>query len=464
MTKDMTTGNPLKLIILFSIPVLLGNIFQQFYNMVDTIIVGRFLGEDALAAVGSTGSIVFLVIGFAMGIAQGFGVMISHAFGAKDEKRLKHYVAVALILGLLISVVMTVITVACSKQLLLFMKTPDNILSMANDYITIIYGGLLATMFFNISSAILRGIGDSKTPLYFLIVSSALNVALDLFFIVTLNMGPEGAAYATVIAQAVAALLCFIYMFRKFDILKITREDFYLDLRSCRDMLSIGIPMAINYSVTAIGVMILQSAVNVFGSSVVASYTAASKVEQLATQPMPTLGTTMATYCGQNLGAGKYDRIFDGMKKGLIISILLAGFAAIITIFFGEFIVCWFLSEPTETVLSYAKQYLYTITCFFIPLTLIYFYRNALQGLNRGFMPMISGVFEMICRIGIVVLMLKPFGYWAVCFASPAAWLGAGIPLAITYFIWQKRMKASFSPASKTESPTDSPETDHRSS
>ncbi len=451
MTKDMTTGNPLKLIILFSIPVLLGNIFQQFYNMVDTIIVGRFLGEDALAAVGSTGSIVFLVIGFATGIAQGFGVMISHAFGAKDIKRLKHYVAVSLILGALISVVLTILTTSYSKQLLSFMNTPENIFSMANDYIFIIYLGLPITMFFNISSAILRGVGDSKTPLYFLIVASALNIILDLFFIITLKMGPEGAAYATVIAQAVAAILCFIYMFRKFDILKIHKSDFYLDFRSSRDMLSIGVPMAINYSVTAVGVMVLQSAVNVFGSSVVASYTAAAKVEQLTTQPMPTLGTTMATYCGQNLGAGKTERIFDGMKKGLWIALLLAVFGALVSIFLGEFIVCWFLSEPTASVISYAMQYLKTISCFYIPLSLIYLYRNALQGLNRGFIPMISGIFETICRVAIVLIMIKPFGYWTVCFASPAAWVGAGVPLAITYAIWKKKMQKSFSSASTPE-------------
>lgn len=441
MTKDMTAGNPLKLILLFSIPVLLGNIFQQFYNMVDTIIVGRFLGEEALAAVGSTGSIAFLVLGFAMGVAQGFGVMISHAFGARDEGRLKHYVAVALLLGILISAVLTGLTITLSRQLLSFMKTPENIFNMANGYITIIYAGLTATMFFNISSAILRGIGDSKTPLYFLMISSALNVGLDLFFIVTLKMGPEGAAYATVIAQAIAALLCFVHMFLHFDILKLQKRDFYLDFKSCRDMLSIGIPMAINYSVTAIGVIILQSAVNVFGSSVVASYTAASKVEQLASQPMTTLGTTMATYCGQNLGAGKYKRIFDGMKRGLILALIFAGFAALISVGFGKFVVCWFLSEPTETVLSYAIQYLTTVSCFYIPLALIYFYRNSLQGLDKGFMPMLSGLFEMVCRIGIVLLMQKAFGFWAVCFASPAAWLGAGIPLMITYLLWERDMK-----------------------
>lgn len=451
MTKDMTKGNPLKLIILFSIPVLLGNIFQQFYTMVDTVIVGRFLGEDALAAVGSTGSIVFLVIGFAMGIAQGFGVMISHAFGAKEEKRLKHYVAVALTLGFIISLIMTVITVISSKQLLLFMKTPENILDMANSYISVIYAGLTATMFYNISSAILRGIGDSKTPLYFLIISSVLNIILDLFFIINLHMGSAGAAYATVISQAVAALLCFIYMFKRFNILKISKKDFYLDFKSCREMLSIGIPMAVNYSVTAVGVMILQSAVNVFGSGVVASYTAASKVEKLVTQPMITLGSTMATYCGQNLGAQKYHRIFDGMKKSLVITFFLSAFAAVISIFGGEFIVRCFLSEPTETILNYAQQYLNTISCFYIPLAFIFLYRNALQGLNRGFLPMLSGIFEMVCRVIIVFFMLEPWGYRAVCFASPAAWLGAGIPLAITYFFWQQRQKKRLLSTSDSE-------------
>ncbi|MCI8282908.1 MAG: MATE family efflux transporter [Lachnospiraceae bacterium] len=443
MTKDMTSGNPLKLIFLFSIPVLLGNLFQQFYNMVDAIIVGRFLGEDALAAVGSTGSIVFLVLGFAMGIAQGFGVMISHAFGAKDEKRLKHYVAVSLILGLIISVVITAITLSCSRMLLLFMKTPENILSMANSYIVIIYSGLLATMFFNISSSILRGVGDSKTPLYFLIVSSVLNVALDLFFIVSLHMGPAGAALATVIAQTVAAALCFLYMFKKFDILKIQKEDFYLDLKSCRELLSIGVPMAVNYSVTAVGVMILQSAVNVFGSSVVAAYTAASKVEQLSSQPMITLGTTIATYCGQNLGAGKYRRIFDGMRKGAMIALGTALFAALVSVLLGDFIVRWFLSAPTDAVMAYTRQYLTTISCFYVPLVMVYFYRNALQGLDLGFMPMISGLFEMVCRIGVVMLLLKPAGFWSVCFASPTAWLGAGVPLLITYLLWKGKIKKS---------------------
>ena len=229
MTKDMTMGSPLRMILLFSVPVLLGNIFQQFYNMVDTIIVGQYLGEDALAAVGSTGCLMFLVLGFANGIAQGFGVMVSHAFGAKDFKLLKHYVALSLILTAIVSLLLTIPTVAASRQFLILMKTPDNILGLADSYIKVIFAGILLTMSYNVAAGILRGIGDSKTPLYFLILSSFLNIVLDLFLIVVVKLGTAGAAYATIIAQGVSALLCFIYMFRKFDILKTSREDYYLD-------------------------------------------------------------------------------------------------------------------------------------------------------------------------------------------------------------------------------------------
>ena len=321
MRKDMTIGNPMKIILLFSLPVLLGNLFQQFYNMVDTVIVGQYLGEDALAAVGSTGCLMFLVLGFANGIAQGFGVMVSHAFGAKDMKLLRHCVALSLLLTVVISIILTVPTVAFSRQLLLWLNTPENIITLANGYIRVIFAGIFATMAYNVASGILRGIGDSRTPLYFLILSSGLNIFLDIFLIVVVKLGTAGAAYATVLSQAVSAVLCFIVMFRKHDILRTTREDYYCDFHEIRRMLSVGIPMALNYSITAIGTMILQSAVNVFGSSVVAAFTAASKVSNIATQTMPTLGTAMATYCGQNLGAGKYDRIFRGMKDAFYFSL-----------------------------------------------------------------------------------------------------------------------------------------------
>ena len=234
MTKDMTTGSPLRIILLFSIPVLLGNLFQQFYNMVDTIIVGRYLGEEALAAVGSTGCLMFLVLGFANGIAQGFGVMVSHAFGAKDFKLLRHYVALSLILTLIISLLLTIPTVTASRLLLAWMHTPENIIAMADAYIKVIFAGILLTMAYNVLSGILRGIGDSRTPLYFLILSSVLNIILDVVLIVYTGLGTAGAAYATIIAQGVSAVLCFFYMYRKYDILRTRHEDYYLDSSPCR--------------------------------------------------------------------------------------------------------------------------------------------------------------------------------------------------------------------------------------
>lgn len=443
MRKDMMIGNPMKIILLFSIPVLLGNLFQQFYNMVDTVIVGQYLGEDALAAVGSTGCIMFLVLGFANGIAQGFGVMVSHAFGAKDFKRLQHYVALSLMLTAIVSAVLSVITVIGSRQLLLWLNTPENIVGLADSYIRVIFGGILCTMAYNVTSGILRGIGDSKTPLYFLIFSSALNIVLDIFLIVVVKMGTAGAAYATVISQGVAAVLCFIVMFRKHDILRTSREDYYWDNQGILRMLSIGIPMALNYSITAIGTMILQSAVNVFGSSTVAAFTAASKVSSIATQTFPTLGTAMATYCGQNLGAGKYKRIYQGMRQAFYLCFVAAAIAALICCCAGPFMLKWFISNPSTETMSAAMQYLYAISGFMIPLGWIFIYRNGLQGLDHGFIPMLSGVVELVSRFAVIAVAAKPCGYLGVCFADPAAWLVTGIMLLIAYLVWKRQTVAS---------------------
>ena len=415
MKTDMTKGNPMKIILLFSIPVLMGNLFQQFYNMVDTIIVGQYLGSKALAAVGSTGCIMFLVLGFANGIAQGFGVMASHAFGAKKEKLLKHYVALAIILTVIVSVVLTIPTVLASRQLLIWLNTPDDILVMADAYIKVIFAGIFCTMSYNVASGLLRSIGDSKTPLYFLIFSSVLNIVLDIFFIVVVKAGTAGAAYATVISQGLAAVLSFIVMFKKYDLLRTSREDYYMDWNGIWHMLSIGLQMALNYSITAIGTMIFQAAVNVFGSQVVAAFTAASKVNNIATQTMPTLGTAAATYCGQNLGAGRYDRIFKGMKSCFFICIGCAVLAAAINCFVAS--------------------------GFMLPLAWIFAYRNGLQGLNKGLVPMLSGAMELVSRWIAILALSKPFGYIGVCFADPAAWLTTGILLIVTYYVWEMRMR-----------------------
>ncbi|MFV0464664.1 MAG: MATE family efflux transporter [Lachnospiraceae bacterium] len=441
--KDMTSGNTMRHILLFSIPVVLGNLFQQFYNMADTIIVGRFLGEDALAAVGSTGSLMFLVLGFAIGIAQGFGIMVSQAFGARDMKLLKHYVALSIMIGLIVSVVMSILTITASRELLILMKTPQNILDTANEYITIIYAGILATMFYNIAAAILRGVGNSRIPLYFLFFSSLLNIVLDLVFILVFHMGPEGAAYATVLSQGISAVLCFYYMFHQFEMLRPKKRDYYFDAGSTRRLLVIALPMALNYSITAIGTMVLQTAVNTFGSSVVAAYTAASKVEMLVTQPMPALATAMATYNGQNLGAAKYQRIFDGMKKAFFLCVALAGISVVLTLFLADPIIHLFLKNPSDEMMTYAMQYLQTICFFYFWLVMVFFYRNSLQGLGISFMPMMSGVFELVGRFLAVALLIGPFGYWAVRLASPVAWFLAAVPLMFTYASWKKKIIAT---------------------
>ncbi len=441
MKTDMTSGNPMRIILLFSIPVLMGNLFQQFYNMVDTIIVGQYLGSDALAAVGSTGCLMFLVLGFANGIAQGFGVMISHAFGARNEKLLKHYVALALMLTVIVSAVLTIPTVLASKQFLLWLNTPENIIDMADAYIKVIFAGIFFTMSYNVASGLLRSIGDSKTPLYFLILSSILNIFLDFFLIVFVKLGTAGAAYATIISQGVSAVLCFIVMFKKYEILRTKRSDYYMDFDGVYHMLCIGIQMALNYSITAIGTMIFQAAVNVFGSNVVAAFTAASKVHNIATQTMPTLGTAAATYCGQNLGAGRYDRIFKGMKACFWLCIGCTIVGAVINCLAGPYMIGWFISNPTAEEMKYAMQYLYLASAFLLPLAWIFAYRNGLQGLNRGFIPMLSGVMELGARGLAILILAKPLGYIGVCFADPAAWISTGILLIITYFVWKKQMK-----------------------
>ena len=438
MTNDMTKGNPVKLILLFSIPLLIGNIFQQFYSMVDTIIVGRFVGVDALAAVGSTGSMTFLVNGFATGLASGFAVLVSQKFGAKDENGLRKAVASAITLTVISVIIVTLVSLIGAKPLLKLMNTPENIMGDAYTYIKIIYGGIVTTVAYNLIASILRALGDSKTPLYFLIVSSVLNVVLDLVFIINFKMGVAGAAYATIISQGVSAILCLVYTYKKFIILRLKKEDFNVKRTYYYKHLKIGIPMALQFSITAIGIMTVQGALNVFGSTVIASYTAASKALQLVMQPAITFGVTMATYCGQNLGAKEYGRIKEGVKECTKISIITSIIAGVVLIFLGKYFVMMFISNPDAEILKYAQQVLDISAIFFIPLGLIFIYRNALQGIGDSFVPMMAGVYELVARAIVAFTLPKYLYFMGICLADPVAWLAASIPLGITYF---KRIK-----------------------
>ena len=441
MTNDMTTGNPVKLILLFSIPLLIGNIFQQFYSMVDTIIVGRFIGVEALAAVGTTSSMVFLVNGFVMGLTSGFAVLISQKYGAKDEVGVKEAVASSIILSIIATILVTFISVLSAKPLLTLMNTPSNIMKDASTYIIILYAGNIAIIFYNMMAAILRALGDSKTPLYFLIVSSVLNIILDLVLIINLKMGVAGAAYATVISQGVSAILCVIYTYKRYKILRLKKDDFKVKKKYYRKHLKVGIPMALQFSITSIGIMTVQSAINIFGSTVIASYAASSKVLQLVMQPATTLGVTMATYCGQNIGAKRYDRIKEGVKKCVQISIITSVISAIILIFLGKYFVMMFVSNPDAEILSYAQQVLNISAIFFIPLGLIFVYRNALQGIGDSFIPMMAGVYELVARAIVAFTLPKVLEFMGICLADPVAWFAAVIPLAYTYYKREKSFK-----------------------
>lgn len=443
MTKDMTSGNPVKLIILFSIPLLIGNIFQQFYSMVDTLIVGRFIGVNALAAVGSTGSISFLIIGFILGLSSGFSVLVSQRFGANDVDGLKKAVTSSIFLCVIITIIVTVISMLCAKPLLILMNTPSDIIESAYSYIFIIFAGVAATVFYNMIASILRALGDSKTPLYFLIISSLINAALDLIFIIYFHMGVEGAAYATVISQGISGLLCLIYTSKKFDILKLQRKDWKFKSDILVKHLKIAIPMALQFSITALGIMILQSALNKFGSQVVAAYTAASKVEQLVTQPFVTFGVTMATYCAQNLGAGKIDRIYDGVKKCTIISIVTSIIASIIILLFGTNFTSIFLENANSEIIHYSQLYLNTCAASFVFLSLIFIYRNSLQGIGETFIPMMVGATELIARSLVAFTLPSLIGYFGICLATPFAWISGALPLFITFYIKIRKLKTS---------------------
>ncbi|UEL46705.1 MATE family efflux transporter [Terrisporobacter hibernicus] len=441
MTNDMTQGSPLKIFIFFSIPLLIGNIFQQLYSMVDTIIVGRFVGVDALAAVGSTGSMFFLVNGMILGLTSGFGVLVSQKFGAKDEAGVKKAVASNITLTLISTFLMTVIALIVKNPLLRMMNTPENIFDNANTYITIIFAGLITQALYNMSAGILRALGDSKTPLYFLIISSILNVILDLVFIINFKMGVSGAAYATNIAQGFSAVLCLIYSYKRFQVLRLKKEDFKVETHYYTKHLKIGVPMGLQFSVTAVGIIIVQSAINVFGSIVIASYTASSKVLQLVMQPSISFGVTIATYAGQNLGAGRFDRIKNGMKIMNKVSIVTSLIAGAILIFLGKYFVTLFIENPTPEIFSYAQQVFNYSAVFFIPLGFIFVYRNVLQGMGESFVPMMAGVYELVARSIVAFTLPKFIGFTGICLSDPIAWIAAAVPLMITYYRKMKKIE-----------------------
>lgn len=441
MVKEMTQGSPRKLIFSFAIPLLLGNLFQQFYSLVDTVIVGKFLGVNQLAAVGATGSINFLIIGFCMGICNGFGIPIAQKFGAKDESGLRRFVANSAWLGVIFSVVLTITTVVLCRQILVWMKTPADIIDSSYTYIVIIFAGIPVTILYNLTSAIIRSMGDSKTPVYFLTLSAVLNIALDLFCILVLRMGVAGAAVATVVSQAVSGVACLVYMIKKYEILKMRQGEAKMDPGLMLRLVVMGVPMGLQYSVTAIGSVVLQSAVNTLGSMAVASVTASGKISMFFCCPFDALGATMATYAGQNMGAGKPERIRQGLKEASMMGCIYAVIAFAVLFFAGRYVALLFVDASETAILDNVQLMLTVNSAFYIPLAFVNIVRFLIQGVGFSGLAIFSGVCEMIARALAGFLLVPLFGFPAVCFANPLAWVFADLFLFPAYFTIMHRVE-----------------------
>ena len=444
MQKDMTAGNPTKIILDFTFPIFIGNVFQQFYNMADTVIVGKFVGTKALAAVGSTGTIMFLILGFVLGMTAGFTVLTAQKFGAGDMKAMRQTVGGAAVLSILVTIVLTSGSMLFMKPLLHFMHTPADIFDDAYSYIMIICAGIAAQMLYNLLASVLRALGNSKVPLYFLILSALLNIVLDLVLIIVFHLGAPGAAYATVISQGVSGVLCLVYIVKKIPILHLEREDWKPKAHLLKIQLGIGIPMALQYSITAIGTMMVQTSLNLLGSGLVAAFTAASKIEQVVTQAYVALGTTMATYCAQNIGAGKVQRIRSGFRSATIMSFVYAVISGILIMTVGKYMTYLFVSGDVAEIMASVDIYLKCVGIFFIPLAVVNLYRNGIQGMGYGILPMMAGVAELVGRGIVAVIAAGKRSYVGVCLASPIAWIFAAALLIVMYFYIMKHDMKKF--------------------
>lgn len=440
-TKDMTIGSPMKLILGFSLPLLFGFLFQQFYSVVDTVIVGQFLGMNALAGVGATGSINFMIVGFCMGVCSGFAIPVAHKFGAKDYSGMRQVIANCVWLSLLFSAVMTVIVVFLCRNILIWMKTPEDIIEYSYSYIVIIFIGIPASYLYNMLSGIIRSMGDSKTPLLFLMLSSFLNIGLDLLCILGFQMGVSGAAVATVVSQLISGILCLFYMMKKFEILHIKKEEWKMNLTHMRTLCSMGIPMGLQYSITAIGSVILQTSVNTLGSLAVASVTAGGKVNMFFCCPFDAMGSTMATYGGQNVGARKLDRLGVGLKNCIYLGIGWSVIAFIILFFFGGNLASLFVNSADPQMLSNARLFLIICSAFYFPLALVNIIRFMIQGVGFSTFAILAGVFEMVARTLAGLFLVPHFGFVGACFASPLAWIFADAFLIPAYIHVRRKLE-----------------------
>lgn len=448
-SKDLTRGKPMSLILGFGIPLLFGFLFQQFYNVADTAIVGRFLGSNALAAVGSTGAVNFLIIGFVMGICNGFAIPVAQMFGANDWKQLRKYVTNSLWLCIAFAVVITAVTLIFCTQILQLMNTQADTFERAYIYIFTIFAGIPAYFLYNMTAGILRSLGDSKTPVSWLVIASIINIILDILFIFCFKLDVFGAALATVIAQFISGFGCLFRVCRGFAVLKMDKDDWSFSIKHVGTLCAMGLPMGLQYSITAIGSVVLQTAVNNLGTMYVAAVTAANKLSMFMCCPFDAMGSTMATYAGQNVGAQKWERLNKGLGVCVILGAVYSAAAFLLLFFTGDFLAMIFLDEKSRYLLPLVKQFLTTLSAFYFPLALVNIVRFFIQGMGFSPIATFAGVLEMIGR-GAIAYLVGIYGFSAACFASPAAWVLADAFLIPAYFICKRRLLKKYSAVAQT--------------
>lgn len=439
--QNMLQGSPIKNIVLFALPIMASSLLQYNYSLVDNIIVGRYVSEHALAAVGSVGPINSFIIGAALGLTAGFTIPVSHAYGERNKEKLSRFAGGSMALAFLIGCIIMVVAHIVSPILLRLVGTPDEIIDIAASYINILYYGVPIQMLSNNFTAVARSVGESKKPLYFFCVSVVVNFCLDLLFVKELGMGVEGAAIATLISHLTACVLGGIYIFRFNKDVVITKKDLRIDPKIAWRQIKLGIPVSIQFTVTSIGSMCLQSVVNSFGTDVIASFTAAGRVEGLTNIPMSGLGVATQTFVGQNYGAQNYDRITKSVKKIFLLDILVSVVMSITLYTIAEPVVSVFSTDMSPEIMTAAKRYILAIAQCYSLVAILFVMRNTLQGLGFTYANSIAGIGEFFGRLSIAFILTPALGFDAVCYAGPAAWLLADIPLIIIYLFKHRKFK-----------------------
>ncbi len=439
--KDLTEGEPTKLIFFFTLPLIAGNIFQQLYGFVDTLIVGRFLGVNALAAVGCTGSLMFLMLGFVMGLTSGLSIYTGQRFGAKDESGIRKSVVACTIIAIFSAIVLTIIGVTFCRDMLIFMDTPPEIIEGAYSFISIIYGGMIMFVIIQMQTNLIRALGDSKMPTVIQAATLSINIVLEPIAIIILDGGIPGAALATIVSLTIGNIICFIYIKKRVPILHTHREDWTFDKKILWEHIRIGFPMGFQSSIIAIGAVVLQSALNGLGPIAVAATSAAMRVDGIAVMPMMSFGVAMAAYTAQNYGARKFTRIAEGVKKCVYMSCSFSIVIAVLLVIFGTDVMYLFVGDGQEKIIEYGQQFfIINGGCYWI-LSLLFIFRFTLQGLGQSFVPTVAGVMELIMRIFAALVLVDMFDYAGACMAAPLAWIGACVPLAISFFITRRNLR-----------------------